>query len=117
MVLKQRNCRLFGNFKGHFVQNDQTKQDSISTRGQAFTIQQRRNQRLGFQQWENEVMIEPDSDKDLVHDAWLEVMSDPEKYSEFYIQLAEDLEFKFKMGEQKTLSEKQRKQILRILEA
>lgn len=70
---------------------------------------------MGFQQWENEV-IESDSDQDLVHDAWLEVMSDPEKYSDFHIQLAEDLEFKFKMGEQKTLSEKQRKQILSILE-
>lgn len=57
-----------------------------------------------------------DSDKDLVHDAWLEVMSDPEKYSDFHIQLAEDLEFKFKMGEQKTLSEKQRKQINYIME-
>ena len=58
-----------------------------------------------------------ESDKDLVHDAWLETMSDPEKYSDFHIQLAEDLEFKFKTGEQKTLSEKQRKQILSILEA
>ena len=90
-----------------------TKSFMIS--GERFTIQQRRNQRLGFQQWENEVMIEPDTDKNLVHDAWLEVMSDPEKYSDFHIQLAEDLEFKFKMGEQKTLSEKQRKQILSIL--
>ncbi len=62
-------------------------------------------------------MIEPDTDKDLVHDAWLEVMSDPENFSDFHIQLAEDLEFKFKMGEQKTLSEKQRKQILSILES
>ena len=70
---------------------------------------------MGVQQWENEV-IGSDSDQDLVHDAWLEVMSDPEKYSDFHIQLAEDLEFKFKMGEQKTLSEKQRKQILSILE-
>lgn len=70
---------------------------------------------MGFRQWENEV-IESDSDQDLVHDAWLEVMSDPEKYSDFHIQLAEDLEFKFKMGEQKTLSEKQRKQINYIME-
>lgn len=61
-------------------------------------------------------MVDQNSDKDLVHDAWLEVMSDPEKYSDFHIQLAEDLEYKFKTGEQKTLSEKQRKQILNIKE-
>lgn len=55
-----------------------------------------------------------DNDRSLVHDAWLEVMSDPEKYSDFHIQLVEDLEYKFKIGEQKNLSEKQRKQILNI---
>jgi hypothetical protein len=49
-----------------------------------------------------------DSDKDLVHDAWLEVMSDPEKYSDFHIELAESLEFKFKTGEQKNLTAKQK---------
>lgn len=60
-------------------------------------------------------MIEPDTDKDLVHDALLEVMSDPEKYSDFHIQLVEDLEYKFKHGEQSTLSEKQKKHIEMIL--
>lgn len=61
-------------------------------------------------------MVDQNSDKDLVHDAWLEVMSDPEKYSDFHIQLAEDLEFKFKTGEQKNLTAKQRNQINYIME-
>lgn len=60
-------------------------------------------------------MIDSDTDKDLVHDAWLEVMSDPENFSDFHIQLVEDLEYKFKHGEQSTLSEKQKKHIEMIL--
>lgn len=61
-------------------------------------------------------MVDQNSDKDLVHDAWLEVMSDPEKYSDFHIELAESLEFKFKTGEQKNLTAKQKNQINYILE-
>ncbi len=57
-----------------------------------------------------------ESDKDLVHDAWLETMNDPEKYSDFHIQLIEDLEYKFKHGEQTQLSAKQKKHVEMILD-
>jgi len=56
-----------------------------------------------------------DNDRELVHDAWLEVMNDPEKYSDFHIQLVEDLEYKFKNEGIKSLTNKQRFYIEKIL--
>lgn len=57
-----------------------------------------------------------DNDRELVHDAWLEVMSDPEKYSDFHIQLVEDLEYRFKHEGINSLTNKQRFYINKILD-
>lgn len=59
------------------------------------------------------ISLEPD--RDLVHDAWLEVNSDPDNYSSFQMELVEDLEYRFKKGEQKTLSVRQKIQLRKIL--
>lgn len=56
------------------------------------------------------------TDKDLVHDAWLEVNSDPENYSEWQRDFIEDVELRFKKGLQFTLTDKQMLQVRKILE-
>lgn len=56
------------------------------------------------------------SDKDLVHDAWLEVKSDPDNYTEWQRDFIEDIEFKFKNDLIHTLSMKQMFQVRKILE-
>ena len=56
------------------------------------------------------------NDKELVHDALLEVMNDPENYSLWQHEFIESLEFSFENGEQMVLSEKQKTQVLKILE-
>lgn len=56
------------------------------------------------------------SDRELVHDAYLEVMSDPENYSSWQQDFIEDVEFRFKNEQQTTLTEKQKIHVRKILE-
>lgn len=56
------------------------------------------------------------SDKELVHDAWLEVNSDPDLYNDWQKQFVEDLEFKFKNNLISGLSPKQLRHVKIILE-
>lgn len=56
------------------------------------------------------------SDKELVHDAYLEVKFDPEKYSPWQKVFIEDVESRFKNDQQTTLTEKQKLIVRKILE-
>lgn len=56
------------------------------------------------------------SDKELVHDAWLEVKSDPEHYTEWQRDFIEDVELRLKKELQFTLTDKQMLQVRKILE-